>query len=132
MKPFLRVVCGIIQKERRYFIARRKPEKSLGGYWEFPGGKLEDGEDSVRALQRELLEELGMEVQNLNYLDTHQYEYEHFIIELIAFRCDFQKATFAMIDHDRGEFVNVHDLKEYKLAPADIYFRDLLISDNKN
>jgi len=128
MKPVIKVVCGIIRKGDTYFIARRKPEKSLGGYWEFPGGKLEEGEDPVSALQRELLEELGMKVGEIQYYDSHEHEYESFNIELIAYSCDFIEATFEMTDHDSYLFVSKNDLHSYSLAPADIYFAQSLIT----
>ncbi|MGJ1538181.1 NUDIX domain-containing protein [Sphingobacterium multivorum] len=50
------VVCGIIFKDDLVLICRRKAEKSLGGYWEFPGGKVEDGESNEESLLRELIE----------------------------------------------------------------------------
>ena len=59
----IKVVCGIIFKDQKIFICRRNPEASLGGYWEFPGGKIEEGEDHRESLKRELMEELLMDVE---------------------------------------------------------------------
>lgn len=127
MKPIVKVVCGIISKDDKIFIARRKPEKDLGGYWEFPGGKLENDEDPISALQRELLEELGMEVGNIQYLDKKEHEYDTFIIELFAYSCDFINATFLMTDHDQFLFAEKNKLNNFKLSPADEALVNILI-----
>ena len=84
MSP-INVVCGIIQKEGKIFIARRKPHKSLGGYWEFPGGKVEPGEDPVTALTRELKEELDMTIANAILFgeNLHSYNSSHIHINNI-------------------------------------------------
>ena len=127
----IKVVCGIIWKDGKVLIAKRKQEKSLGGYWEFPGGKIEHNEDPIDALRRELLEELGLEIFNIHYFGQNTHEYETFTIELVAFECDFAKATFEFKDHDDVTFVNVKSLEAYNLAPADRYFMGQLL-DNKS
>jgi len=118
----IKVVCGIIWKENKIFIARRKPEKSLGGYWEFPGGKIEKGEDPETALARELKEELGMEIMVGKYLGENIHNYDTFTIELISHKCEFVSASYQLTDHDAYIFVSPEELLNYKLAPADIYF----------
>ena len=58
----IRVVCGIIFKDDKILLTRRKKGKSLEGFWEFPGGKVEKEETDTIALKRELKEELGLEI----------------------------------------------------------------------
>lgn len=118
----VKVVCGIIWKDGKVFIARRKPEKSMGGYWEFPGGKIEEGEDPEKALIRELKEELGMEVTVKGYFAVNKHQYEKFIIDLLAYECDFVTATYQLTDHDEWKFVLPPVLSDFKMAPADIAF----------
>lgn len=118
----VKVVCGIIWKEGQVLIARRNPEKSLGGYWEFPGGKIEPNEDAESALIRELKEELGMTLSNLRYYDVYIHQYNSITIELLAYECDFANATFELIDHDEVAFVNPEQLLKHKISPADVYF----------
>lgn len=125
MKP-IKVVCGIIWKEGQVFIARRKPEKSQGGFWEFPGGKQEEHEDSDTALLRELDEELGMQVTITQFFGSHIHHYDTVSIELIAYECDFVSATFCLADHDEVKFVMPKDLKNYKIAAADQFIIDRL------
>lgn len=122
MKPIIKVVCGIIKKDDKYFIARRKHVKSLGGYWEFPGGKIEEGENPILALERELMEELGMKVNEINYFGNHQYEYENYIINLFGYTCNYLSASFILTDHDQYEFVTTQELKKFNIAPADREF----------
>jgi 8-oxo-dGTP diphosphatase len=61
--PLTDVVCGLIEKQGRFFWARKKPGKSHEGFWEMPGGKVQPNENHFDALQRELKEEFGMHVQ---------------------------------------------------------------------
>jgi 8-oxo-dGTP diphosphatase len=58
-----RSVAGISLNEGRYFVARRLPGGDMGGKWEFPGGKVEEGEDCGRAIEREYMEEFGVKVK---------------------------------------------------------------------
>lgn len=116
----IKVVCGIIYNEGKVFICRRKPEKHLGGYWEFPGGKVEPNEEERDSLTRELLEELDMRVEVEDYLATSQYSYETIDIELVAYKCNLQSYASKLTDHDRFEWVSPEDLLNWKLAPADI------------
>lgn len=123
----IKVVCGVIFKENQIFICRRKSFKILGGLWEFPGGKLESKESHEICLKRELQEELGMKIHQLNYLTTVFHKYETFRIELIAYECVFLSATFNLIDHDIYEWVKLENLINYDLAPADIPILEYLI-----
>lgn len=69
-------VAVIIDEQQRLLITQRSARKSHGGFWEFPGGKLEEGEEPQQALQREILEEVGLEVLDSHYLQeiTHCYD----------------------------------------------------------
>jgi len=124
----LKVVCGIIYKNEKIFICRRNPNKSLAGYWEFPGGKLEDGEQEEEGLSRELQEELGMKVIVGRHFKTVVHRYEHFTIELIAYTCQFLEASYKLTDHDLYEWVDKTALLKKRLAPADIPIANEIIA----
>jgi 8-oxo-dGTP diphosphatase len=74
--PKVRVVCGVAQRthsdQAQVFLAKRGPGGPHAGLWEFPGGKVEAGESDVQAIQRELQEELGCEIEVLNPLGTEE------------------------------------------------------------
>ncbi|WP_271765970.1 (deoxy)nucleoside triphosphate pyrophosphohydrolase [Aquimarina algiphila] len=116
----IKVVCGIIYKDEKIFICRRKPSKSLGGFWEFPGGKIEHDETHEGSLTRELMEELEMEVEIQEFYDSSKYNYDQFSIELIAYICTYKSWNQNLTDHDKFEWVDPDKLLDWKLAPADV------------
>jgi 8-oxo-dGTP diphosphatase len=118
----IKVVCGIIWKDDKVFIARRKPGKSMGGFWEFPGGKIEKNEKPEFALIRELREEFGMEVKVQNLLASNIHDYVDKTIELSAYACIFNYASFILTDHDSYDFVSINELNNYSFCSADISF----------
>lgn len=116
----IKVTCGIIFDGDKLFICRRKPEKSMGGYWEFPGGKVEEGESFEDCLKRELKEELDMEVEVKGHFLTVNHDYDGFSIELISFICDYKNTSYRMSDHDKFAWVKISNQLDYELAPADV------------
>ncbi|WP_313156820.1 (deoxy)nucleoside triphosphate pyrophosphohydrolase [Sphingobacterium multivorum] len=116
----IKVVCGIIFKDNHVLICRRKPEKSLGGYWEFPGGKVEEDESYEESLLRELIEELNLQVEIKQHFFDTVHHYDKGAIELISFICETEDIVKESTDHDQLEWVKVDNLLNWKLAPADI------------
>ena len=116
----IRVVCAIIIKDDKVFICRRSANKSLAGYWEFPGGKVESGEKEKDSLTRELMEELQMKVTVGSHFKTVIHDYENITIKLISYKCVIQEADFVMTDHDKFDWIEPKKLLEFNLAPADI------------
>lgn len=117
----INVLCGIItNSEGKIFLARRKPGKSLAGKWEFPGGKLEEGESEPECLKRELLEEIGMEVIVHDRLGENVHQNPTLQIRLIAYRCSLVNATYELTDHDTYAWVKPKELLNYELAEADV------------
>ena len=125
----IEVACGIIYKDDEVLICRRNKNKDLGGYWEFPGGKLESNESAEQALQRELTEELEMSVRVKTHFTTVIHNYGSFTIKLIAYKCDFIEASFKLIDHDKYEWSPIDKIMSKKIAPADIPIAEKLISE---
>ena len=82
----IEVVAAIIQRDEKYFVARRKTGKHLEGFWEFPGGKIEEGESPENSLQRELQEEFGVTVEVGAFLGENTHDYGSAIIRLRAYR----------------------------------------------
>lgn len=122
MKPPVPVVCAMIMRDERVMIARRPPDKKLGGLWEFPGGKVEPGESAEAALHRELLEELGCTVRITQTLAPFVHEYPWGSIELIPFLCELTTGSAAPHPHEHTALAWVErgQLSAYELAPADL------------
>jgi 8-oxo-dGTP diphosphatase len=126
----IKVVCDVIFNNDRLLICRRKRDKALGGYWEFPGGKIEIEEVPEDGLKRELIEELQMKVFIEGHFKTVFHDYGHTKIELISYRCKFLESTFQMVDHDSYEWVLPGQLLEWDLAAADVPIALALIKAN--
>lgn len=115
----IRVVCGIIYKEDRILLTRRKKGKSLEGFWEFPGGKVEKEETDTTALKRELKEELGLEISELKYFSENKHDYNSFTILLVAYECKTLVDPKKLADHDKFKWVRINDIKKFYLSDAD-------------
>ncbi|MDF1698324.1 MAG: (deoxy)nucleoside triphosphate pyrophosphohydrolase [Saprospiraceae bacterium] len=126
----IKVVCGVIFDNTKILVCRRKPEKHLGGYWEFPGGKVELNELAEKALRRELLEELSMEIDKIEFFTTVQHRYDEITIELIAYTCEMVRFDFKLTDHDIIQWVTIEELLGLNLAPADIPIMKKLLKLN--
>nr|WP_172597115.1 8-oxo-dGTP diphosphatase MutT [Legionella spiritensis] len=89
----MRVAVAVIRdKNHRILITRRALHDSHGGFWEFPGGKLEDGEDARQALYREIREEVGIEIITSHFLGDINHQYENKSVTLSIF----------MVEHFKG------------------------------
>jgi 8-oxo-dGTP diphosphatase len=83
----VRVVAGVVRRGGRTLATRRLPGGPLGGLWEFPGGKVEPGEDEPAALERELREELGCGARVGELLFRHHHDYPHLHVDLAFYAC---------------------------------------------
>ena len=110
------MTAGVIMKGTKTFIARRAPGQNLAGYWEFPGGKVEGDETLSECLERELLEELGIETESSEILTNVFHEN----IQLVALRCKIVKGIVVLQVHDQCQWVEIQELTNYLLAPADM------------
>lgn len=115
------VTAGVITRDDgKVLLVRRGPQESLSGYWEFPGGKVEEDESEAECLARELKEELGIQVEVGKFLSESHYVYEHGDFLLKAFSARIVSGKLALSVHDELSWVNSTELESYRLAPADI------------
>ncbi|WP_153115783.1 Nudix family hydrolase [Rhodocyclus tenuis] len=84
---------------REFLLAQRPPGKVYAGYWEFPGGKVEPGETMRQALDRELVEELGIEVTQATPWLTREFVYPHATVRIRFFRVEAWRGGIAPIEH---------------------------------
>jgi 8-oxo-dGTP diphosphatase len=120
-KQIIPVLAAIIQNNGgNILIARRKPELSNGGKWEFPGGKLLFGESPEDCLKREIKEEMGIEIAVGSPYHLVNFRYEEKAVLLIGYRCEFLGGQWNLLDHDQVLWVEREKLKEYDFSAADI------------
>ncbi len=94
------VTAAVIERDGKVLVARRKPELVAGGMWEFPGGKLEEGEEPRKGLERELEEELGVRAVAGERICSVPFEGPLTSFELIVFRTKLLSYDFRLTDHD--------------------------------
>jgi len=114
------VTAAIIINQNQILLARRKIGQKLEGYWEFPGGKIEQNETPQSCLERELLEELNVVAKAGEIIAESIYEYSHGAIKLIAIETILLSNKIQLSVHDKVEWVPLKDICNFKLAPADI------------
>ena len=114
------VVAAVIQKDNKIFCAQRNLSKSMGGKWEFPGGKIETGETREEALVREIKEELDSEIKVDKYLMTVEHDYPTFHITMHAYLCTLVKGELTLKEHNDSVWLTKEDLLSLDWADADI------------
>lgn len=114
------VTAAIIYKNKKVLIARRAPGEQHEGGWEFPGGKVEIGESPEACLKRELFEEFGIETSIKQFVTESVYEYASGEIRLLAYAVDIIAGEIMLSVHDCIAWVEIEDLLNYRLLPADI------------
>jgi A/G-specific adenine glycosylase len=117
--PHYQVTAAIISHDGQVLIARRPPNGLLGGLWEFPGGKQQDGEDLPACLRREILEELGVEIEVGEPFGVYEHAYTHFRITLHAFCCTLQAGEPQAIQAAEVCWVGRANLQEYPMGKVD-------------
>ncbi|WP_244834976.1 (deoxy)nucleoside triphosphate pyrophosphohydrolase [Clostridium sp. BJN0001] len=113
------VVAAIIEKDDKIFITRRG-YGDLINLWEFPGGKIEKGETREEALHREISEELEMQIDNLKFLTTINYDYPKFKLIMHCYICSFSGGNLKLNAHNDAKWIKYAELDDQKWAPADV------------
>ena len=120
-KKIIKVVAALIKKEEKVLIAKRSTgDVNFIGKWEFPGGKVEDGETDELALEREIIEEFELEIKANNYITNNIFEYPNKCIDLRLYNCKYISGDFNLHDHSEYRWVSVNELLDYDLSEADI------------
>lgn len=125
------VVAALIKKDGKVLIAKRATgDENTLGKWEFPGGKVELNESEENAIEREIKEEFEMNIKANEFIVNNVCEYPNRTIDLRLYDCEYVSGEFKLHDHFECSWVNIENLLEYDLAPADIPLAKYLIKNN--
>lgn len=113
------VVGAVIVKDNKVLAARRPFEKTLGGLWEFPGGKIEENESHELALKREIEEELSCSINVEEFIIKEIYKYDFATIALSTYFCTLKNGSPIIGEHMDLKWLDVSELDSVEWAPAD-------------
>jgi mutator protein MutT len=119
------VVAAVIEDDRRFLVTRRQPGVHLAGMWEFPGGKIDPGETHGAALQRELREELGVEIDIGERVYRTLHAYPERTVELHFYRCSLKSVPRPLLGQEM-RWVPRAELRSLGFPPADAELIEVL------
>jgi len=119
----IRVVAAIIKHENKIFATQRGYGEFAGG-WEFPGGKIEEGETPEEALKREIMEELETEIKVGELIDTIEYDYPTFHLSMDCFWAEIVSGNLVLKEHEAAKWLTKAELDSVEWLPADITLID--------
>lgn len=115
----IEVVCAVLVREGSMLLCQRPAGKHLAGCWEFPGGKVEEGETFEEALVREMVEELDCQVTVQQALPVVEHRYPEVAIRLRPYQCALREGEPRALEHDEVEWFVLDEPIRCKLAEAD-------------
>ena len=113
------VAAALIIEEGKILVTQRKKDSPHGFLWEFPGGKVKEGEEPREALRRELMEELDVEAEVGMIFDAVFHSYPEFPILLLVYRCRLEKGLLKPIGCHDLRWVTLRELEKLAMPPAD-------------
>jgi A/G-specific adenine glycosylase len=125
--PQFHIAVGVVFKKDRVLITQRKADGLLGGLWEFPGGKIKDGESARAACVREIKEEVNLNVDVDRYLATVKHAYTHFKIVMDVFCCKYISGRVYLRGPVAFRWIRLEEYKNYPFPKANHKFIPLLI-----
>ena len=115
----VRVVAAVIRKDDKIFATQRGYGEFKDG-WEFPVGKIEEGETPEQALAREIKEELDTEIQVGKLIDTIEYDYPSFHLSMDCFWCEIMQGGLELKEHEAARWLSKEELYSVDWLPADV------------
>ena len=111
----------ILNKNKdKVLVAKRNKEAQLAGKWEFPGGKIKEGETPENCLKRELKEELNIDVEVSGFFAENIHSYDHETIKLLSYFAWWIEGEITLHVHEKVDWVEIEKLRYCDFAPADI------------
>jgi A/G-specific adenine glycosylase len=120
--PQYRIAVGVVFKNGRVLITRRKPSGLLGGLWEFPGGKIQPGEGPAAACIREIKEEVNLAIAVDSHLSRVKHAYTHFKIVMDVFCCSYVAGRVALNGPVEHRWINLKKLDDFPFPKANHKF----------
>lgn len=114
------MIKAMNEKGEEIIFATQRGYGDLKGGWEFPGGKIEEGETSQAALQREIMEELDTEISVGELIDTIEYDYPTFHLSMDCFWCEIIKGDLVLKEHEAAKWLTKEKMDSVEWLPADI------------
>lgn len=124
-KKIVNVVAAIIRDSDRIFATQRGYGDFKGG-WEFPGGKVEQGETSEEALAREIKEELDTDIEVEDLIDTVEYDYPTFHLSMKCYWCKIISGDLVLKEHEAARWLTKDELYSVDWLPADIALIEII------
>ena len=121
----INVVAAIIIRDGRVFATQRGYGE-WKDWWEFPGGKIEEGEIPKEALKREIREELATEIEVGEWLTTVEYDYPKFHLSMQCFVCSAVEGKLSLLEHEDARWLAVDELRSVEWLPADLEILPLI------
>lgn len=121
------VTAAVICREGKILITQRPEGKAHAGFWEFPGGKLEDGESPVDSLHREIEEEIGVKIRIGEILEVVHHEYHNGTFLILAYLCELVEGEIRHLEVADHRWICPGAAAEYDLLPADRPIIDAVI-----
>lgn len=115
----IRVVAAVLEKDGRYLITQRRATAVLAMMWEFPGGRVEEGETDAQALKREVRHRLGAEIDVGKLISFVSHPYEHYVVDLFLYECTLTSGTLEALNVHAFRWVTSVEFDRYPFTPAD-------------
>lgn len=129
--PHKIIGVGVIRNHQgEILIDRRLQSGEMGGFWEFPGGKIEPDETVEECVKREIQEELGIEVAVGDRLTTISHDYATFKVTLLVHHCQYLSGEPQTIECEEIRWVKVEEIDQYTFPEANIKIIDILKNPN--
>jgi 8-oxo-dGTP diphosphatase len=115
----IRVVAAVLEKEGHYLITQRRASAVLPLMWEFPGGRVEEGETDANALKREVRHRLGAEIEVGKLISFVSHPYDHYVVDLFLYECTLLGDALEAKNVNAYKWVTSAEFDQYPFTPAD-------------
>lgn len=120
----IKVVAAVIKslndKGQTIILSTQRGYGEFKDSWEFPGGKIENGETPQEALKREIMEELDTQIEVGTLIDTIEYDYPDFHLSMDCFCCEIVRGNLVLKEHENAKWLTKEQLQDVEWLPADI------------